>query len=185
MHLERLIALLGLPATATVPAADWSSIGPVPDDYRAFVDAYGAGLVDDHLTVCAPGAPRDWADLAPHNAWAQECVRLDFAGPGNYEGDWPVGDASHWTADREDVPSWFTPGDDLFSWGSTGNGDLLFWHVRPGVAPNDWPVVLKEEGTYWERFDAPFAATLAGLLAGEIESEYLSHWLRGPHSYHL
>ncbi|MEV4351075.1 hypothetical protein AB0J83_42000 [Actinoplanes sp. NPDC049596] len=85
-----------------------------------------------------------------HNAYAQECLRLDFGGPDNWAGDWAVGDATRWTPDREDVPDWFSPGDRLISWAHTGNGDLLFWHVRPGVAAGDWPVALKERGPYWE-----------------------------------
>ncbi|MFI6079366.1 hypothetical protein ACIA5C_48510 [Actinoplanes sp. NPDC051343] len=135
--------------------------------------------------MCAADAPHEWAQLLRHNTWAQECVRLDIAGPDGYVGNWPLGDPSHWGPDREGVPSWFEPGDNLISWGHTGNGDLLLWHVKPGVAAGDWPVVLKEEGPCWERYGAGFSAALAGLLTGEIQSEYLSHWLGGPHSYRL
>jgi len=66
---------------------------------------------------------------------------------------------------------------------SAGNGDFLFWHVQPGTAPDEWPVMLKEEGPLWEQYGAGFATALANLLTGEIQSEYLSHWLGGPHSY--
>jgi hypothetical protein len=189
---ERLSQILALPALATAAetGCDWSptetALGVVlPADYRMFVDVHGAGSVDDHVIVCAPDAPHDWADLVKHNTWAHECVRLDFAGPDNYSGDWPLGDASRWTPDREEVPSWFEPGDNLISWGSTANGDFLFWHVKPGTAPDEWPVVLKERGPYWEQYHVGFAATLVGLLIGEIQSEYLSRWLGGPHSYAL
>lgn len=187
---EALAGLLGLPAPATGAGGGfgWSSVETVlgvtlPKDYKRFIDAYGAGLIDGHVTVCAPDEPRDWADLVPHNAWAHECVRLDFGGPDKDSACWHLGDSSQWEPQREDVPSWFEPGDNLISWGHTGNGDLLFWHVKPGVAPDDWPVVLKEEGPYWEQYQAGFSAALVGLLTGEIQSEYLSRWLGGPHSY--
>ncbi|MET7422045.1 hypothetical protein [Dactylosporangium sp. NPDC005555] len=185
-----LSQLLGLPALATAagPGCDWSSaetaLGVVlPGDYRMFVDAYGAGIVDDHVIVCAPDAAHDWADLLQHNTWAHECIRPELAGLGSGSGDWSLGDASRWTPNREDVPSWFEPGDNLISWGCSVNGDFLLWHIRPGTAPDDWPVVLKERGPYWEQYHVGFSAALTGLLIGEIQSGYLSRWLGGPHSY--
>jgi hypothetical protein len=187
-----LAEVLGLPTFAggAEAASVWSPVETalgvaLPDDYKRFVDVYGAGVVDDHVTVCGPNVPHDWADLVRHNTWAQECVRLDFAGPDNCSGGWCLGDPSHWEPSREYVPSWFEPGDNLISWGHTGNGDLLFWHVRPGMAPAGWPVVLKEEGPYWEQYRVGFSVALVGLLTGEIQSEYLSRWLGGPHSYRL
>ncbi|MET8835102.1 hypothetical protein ABZV78_14465 [Micromonospora sp. NPDC004540] len=121
---ERLSQLLVLPARAMSAEAgcDWSPVETqlgvaLPDDYKAFVDAHGAGSVDDHLIVCTPNAVPDGADLVQHNTWAHECVRLDFAGPDHWSGDWPLGDASRWAPNREDVPSWFEPGDNLISWG--------------------------------------------------------------------
>ncbi|MEH1130829.1 hypothetical protein [Micromonospora sp. CPCC 206061] len=138
---EDLARILGLPSLvggASAGGAEWSLVEAalgvtLPADYKRFVDAYGAGLIDGHVTVCAPDAPREWADLLQHNTWAQECVRLDFAGPDSNCEDWQLGDPSHWEPDRADVPPWFESGDDLISWGHTGNGDLLFWHVKPGT----------------------------------------------------
>lgn len=106
-------------------------------------------------------------------------------GADGYSGDWHLGDASRWAPGREDVPSWFQPGDDLISWGHTSNGDFLFWHVRPGTTPDAWPVVFKERGPFWEQYRTGFCAALAGLLTGDIQSEYLSRWLGGPHTYSL
>ncbi|MGC4809767.1 SMI1/KNR4 family protein [Micromonospora sp. DT228] len=187
---ETLAGLLGLPAPEGAPTgrSNWSAVESelgvtLPRDYKRFTDTYGAGLIDDHVTVCGPDEPRDWADLVQHNAWAHECVRVDFGGPDNASGAWRLGDSSQWDPQRDDVPSWFDPGDNLISWGHTGNGDLLFWHVKPGADPNDWPVVFKEEGPYWEQYQASFSAALVGLLTGEIQSDYLSRWLGGPHSY--
>lgn len=110
---------------------------------------------------------------------------MDFAGPEGYAGDWQLGDASRWAPGSEDVPPWFQPGDDLISWGHTGNGDFLFWHVQPGTGPDGWPVVFKERGPLWEQYRTGFCGALAGLLTGDIQSEYLSDLLGGPHSYNL
>ncbi|MBO0884327.1 MAG: hypothetical protein J2P17_29165 [Mycobacterium sp.] len=189
---QRLAEILGLAALdgAVGGGCDWSGVETalgiaLPNDYKQFIDAYGPGLIDGHVTVCAPNEPRDWADLVRHNAWGQECVRLDFGGPDNYRGGWHLGDASQWEANRENVPSWFEPGDNLISWGHTGNGDLLFWHLKPGVSSDDWPVVVKEEGPHWEQYQVGFSPALVGLLTGEVQSEYLGRWLGGPHSYTL
>jgi hypothetical protein len=43
--------------------------------------------------------------------------------------------------------------------------------------------MLTEEGSLWEQYGAGFATALAHLLTGDIQSEYLSRWLGGPHSY--
>ncbi|WP_245674082.1 MULTISPECIES: SMI1/KNR4 family protein [Actinoplanes] len=182
-----LAAILGLPPAAD-HAGDWSAVEAelgvtLPGDYKAFIDAYGPGSVDDHLQVCAPGAPEEWVDLVEHNSYAHECTGLEFFGPGNWRREWSMGDASRWTPGREDVPAWFEPGDDLISWGHTGNGDFLYWHVRPGVPPDDWPVVFKERGPLWEQYGSGFATALADLLTGVLQSWYLSSRLGGPHSY--
>ncbi|MEV4139363.1 SMI1/KNR4 family protein [Dactylosporangium sp. NPDC049742] len=185
-----LAQLLGLPAltAGTGAGLDWSPIESelgvtLPGDYKTFIDAYGAGVLDDHVHVCAPNAEHDSADLMYNNAYAQECLRPEFAGPEGPSGDWHLGDASRWSADRSDIPSWFQPGDNVILWGYTGHGDFLFWHVKPDIVPDEWPVVLKERGPCWERYGTGFSATLTGLLTGEIQSEYLSRLLGGPHTY--
>ncbi|GAA2584413.1 hypothetical protein GCM10010435_72800 [Winogradskya consettensis] len=190
--LAELVELLGLPPLDTVRrrSSDWGAVETVlgaelPGDYKRFVDAYGPGVVDDHLFVCAPDAAVGWTDLLDHNETAQETCRIWFGG-----GDddviggrpWALGDSSRWEGD--DVPDWFQPGDDLISWGGTPNGDFLFWHVKPGVVAADHPVVLRERGPYFEQFESGgFAAVLTGLLTGTVRSRYLSRWLQAPHSY--
>lgn len=182
-----LADILGRAPAAPEPRA-WSPVEArlgvtLPADFKAFVDAHGAGQIDGHLTVCAPDEPHEWRDLLQNQRHAMECVRLDFCGPGNYAKPWPVGDPTHWTPGHGGIPPWFEPGHDLISWGHTDNGDLLLWHLTPGTPPDDWPVVLKEEGPYWERFAAGFEATLRGLLTGDLQSEYLSRPLGGLHTY--
>lgn len=191
--LAKLVNLLQLPPTdaAQWRPSDWSAVETalgiaLPSDYKTFVDAYGPGTIDDHLVVCAPDASVGWADLLDNNESAQESCRIWFGGVDGSSVDsparsWPLGDSSRW--DGDDVPDWFQPGDDLISWGATGDGDFLFWHIKPGAAPADHPVVLRERGPYFERFEGGFAAALTGLLAGTIHSEYLTSWLHGPHSY--
>ncbi|MEV0897196.1 SMI1/KNR4 family protein [Actinoplanes sp. NPDC049802] len=191
--LAELAGLLQLPPVdeAHWRSSDWSAVEmalgvQLPGDYKAFVDAYGPGAVNDHLLICAPDASVGWTDLVDNNEMAQESCRIWFGGvdddsSSRLEPAWPLGDSSRW--DGDDVPDWFQPGDDLVSWGGTPNGDFLFWHVRPGVAPADHPVVLREHGPYFERFDGGFAMTLKGLLTGAVRSRYLTRWLQAPHSY--
>ncbi|QGN46137.1 hypothetical protein GKC29_04275 [Micromonospora sp. WMMC415] len=193
--LATLADLLQLPPMdeAYWRSSDWSAIetalgAELPSDYKFFVDTYGPGAINDHLLVCAPDASLGWTDLVDNNEVAQESCRIWFSGVDDepfsrLERAWPLGDSSRWDGDH--VPDWFQPGDNLISWGGTPNGDFLFWHVKPGVAPADHPVVLRERGPYFERFDGGFAMTLGGLLTGTIRSRYLSRWLRVPHSYGL
>lgn len=193
--LAQLVNLLRLPplGEAHWRSSDWvaveSALGvELPGDYKHFVDAYGPGAVNDHLLVCAPDASAGWTDLLDNNEMAQESCRTWFGGVDDgpfdrTEQPWPLGDSAHWGGD--DVPDWFRPGDDLISWGGTANGDFLFWHIKPGVAAADYPVVLRERGPDFERFEGGFSATLMGLLVGNIRSEYLSQWLLAPYSYGL
>ncbi|MFJ8582997.1 hypothetical protein [Micromonospora sp. NPDC093277] len=98
---EVLAGFLGLPALgiAARDGYDWSPVEvelgvKLPEDYKRFIDSYGAGLIDGHVTVCAPGELRDWAELVQHNAFAHECVRLDFGGPDNDPEGWHLADSS-------------------------------------------------------------------------------------------
>ncbi|GHJ54597.1 hypothetical protein Nm8I071_39040 [Nonomuraea sp. TT08I-71] len=106
----------------------------LPGDYKRLADAYGPGLIDDHLIICAPGAATGWTDLLDNNVMAQGSCRIWFGGvddgPVSQAEDlWPLGDSSRWHGN--DVPDWFQSGDDLVSWGGTGNSDLL----RDGCEP--------------------------------------------------
>ena len=191
--LANLVNLLHLPPmdAAHWRPSDWPAVEAalgieLPNDYKTFVDAYGPGAIDDHLLVCAPDASIGWTDLLDNNEAAQESCRIWFGGVDSDSFDrsvraWPLGDSSRW--DGDDVPDWFQPGDDLISWGGTANGDFLFWHIKPGAVPADHPVVLRERGPYFERFEGGFATALAGLLTGITRSEYLTRWLQPPHSY--
>lgn len=193
--LVELVNLLRLPPmdVARWRSSDWPAVetalgAELPGDYKRFVDTYGPGAVNDHLLVCAPDASIGWTDLLDNNEVAQETCRIWFGGVDDgplsrAEQPWPLGDSSRWAGD--DVPSWFQPGDDLISWGGTANGDFLFWHVKPGVAPAGYPVVLRERGPCFELFHGGFATVLTGLLTGRIRSEYLGRWLQAPHSYGL
>ncbi|MFI5930687.1 hypothetical protein [Actinoplanes sp. NPDC051494] len=183
-----LVELLRLPPLEESHrrSGDWTAVetavgAVLPGDYKRFVDAYGPGAIDDHLLVCAPGATPGWTDLLENNETAQESCRIWFGDSSLQAGAWPLGDPAHWAGD--DRPDWFRPGDDLISWGTTPNGDFLFWHVRPGVAPADHPVVLRERGPAFERFEGGFTEVLTGLLTGTVHSRYLSRWLTAPHSY--
>jgi hypothetical protein len=152
-----LAAILGLPGPAP-REIDWSaaeeSLGvTLPADYKEFLTAFGVATIDDHIVICPP------AELAAE----QDYLVLDEDEAGELE--------------------WLAPGDRLIVWGSTPNGDLLMWHVKPGVPPASWPVVFTEEGPFWQVFPGGFTATLAGLLTGELQSWHMSSRLGGPHSY--
>lgn len=154
-----LAAILGAepqPADVDWPSLERALGTELPADYKEFVSTFGAGMIDDHIIVCAPG------ELLDHDEWTQECLALES---------------------DDDRPDWLAPADRVISWGTSENGDHLGWQVNPSTPPSTWPMVYKERGPHWQRFPGGFTASMAGLLTGDLQSWHMSSRLGGPHTY--
>ena len=141
------------------PAADWAAAREkfgfdLPDDYRALIDVYGAGLFDEELMVLAPGHPNENVDLlrqADRQLWGLRYVR-DQAG--------------------EELPYEPEPvSGGLIPWAITGNGDVCYWRVADD--PARWTVIVDEvRGGEWYPFDGTATEFLAGLFGGRVTAEF-------------
>ncbi|MEU9335695.1 SMI1/KNR4 family protein [Streptomyces sp. NPDC048290] len=149
-HLNALLA----PPTAGGDSVDWADIERTtglrfPTDYRAFVESYGGGEIDDHLAISTPpvaGSP--YGDL------------LDGSNPALRD------------QDREELRL-LLPGEPLPSlvpFAAAGS-DIALW-VCEGV-PDDWRVVVYRRQTPWGEsswtlFDGGMVSFVVALLTGAL-----------------
>jgi len=118
----------------------------LPQDYKDFARLYGTGYFMEFLGVCIPRSPNP-------NMRLESYVRSVCAGFRTLDEEWPY-------------PWWPHPGG-LIPFGSTDNGDFLFWLARGASA--DWRIVIWDRGLGdFEAFDCDLTDFLAGLATGEI-----------------
>lgn len=118
----------------------------LPQDYKDFARLYGSGYFMEFLGVCIPRSPNP-------NMRLESYVRSVCAGFLTLDEEWPY-------------PWWPHPGG-LIPFGSTDNGDFLFWLARGASA--DWGIVIWDRGLgHFETFDCDLTDFLAGLATGEI-----------------
>ncbi len=168
MPLARLTELLPRPGTAP-PAKDWEAVERelgvrLPHDYTSLMATYGGGFIDDYLLLLEPGCGNSVYDLLRHAEERDEA----------YEELWKYEDKP---AEMEE------PGNRLIPWATTDNGEYLFWLVRPGRNPDEWTLMINEEGgEEWERHAMTATQFLFRVLSGELRSEVL--WSRFPEEVH-
>lgn len=154
MTIERLTALLPPPAARHDVAPDWTAIEarlgtPLPPDYRAFVDRYGAGRIAGFLWIFVPDAPAETIDLVVQSQ-AQAEVLDDLKASGE-------------TIEEQAFPA---PGG-LLPAGMSDNGDVIHW--RTVGAPDAWTIVVQEaRGPVFVAHDTDLTGFLAGVLDRSI-----------------
>ncbi|MCM2421329.1 SMI1/KNR4 family protein [Streptomyces sp. RKAG293] len=157
-----------VPPAATPAAKDWTSvendIGTVlPRDYKELIGAYGGGRFDFHLWLLEPGCENRFYDLSVANDG-----RMD-----DFEDLWDLGEEKPGELEEE--------GSRIIAWGTTDNGEGLYWLIRPGQEPDDWTVMVNEaRGPRWEHFAMTCTNFLASLLAGSVRSDILASRLPAP-----
>ncbi|MEV6421242.1 SMI1/KNR4 family protein [Streptomyces sp. NPDC051662] len=169
-HVSRLIDVLAADATAP-QQQDWSGIESelqvrLPDDYKEFIERVGGGWVDGYLYILAPSSPNQHYDLAKSSAEREEAYEDIF--------------------DIEEKPAQLEPeGSRIIPWGTTDNGEWLFWRILPGQDPAEFAVLINEaRGDRWEFHELGFAEYLTAVLRGEIRSDILSSaFPSGPHDF--
>jgi hypothetical protein len=129
-RLDRLAEVLGAGDARWV--VDWRAVEAelgvgLPADYRAFVERFGAGSVNQELYIVVPSAPLPRFDLIAGNAGRAKARRLLHQESSQYRADSPC-----------PPPGW------LLVWGKTNTRASLYWRTD-GPNPDAWPVVLYDE----------------------------------------
>lgn len=138
---------------------------PLPRDYKELIDRLGGGRVEEYLYLLEPDSPNAHYDLARHTRERAEA----------YEELWEF---------EEKPPELQVEGSRILPWGTTDNGEWLFWRSLPGQHPDAWTVLLNEaRGETWEHYDMNCSDFLHAALTGEIQSEVL--WSRFPLPRHV
>lgn len=144
------------PSPREVPSApSWdrveSRVGPLPQDYKRFIEEYGTGKVDDFIIVYSPFAANEHLNLLVEAEFDVNALR-----EGLEEETEPLFDV-----------------DRIRVFGRTDNGDFLAWHVEGG-SPEEWTVILiGSRGPFVDRFPGGVTDFLAEALQGNLSSDVL------------
>jgi hypothetical protein len=166
--LERLEQLLPPPEDPVEPgrpdgwAAVEAALGTgLPNDFKAFTERYGSGMVDDFLYLFNPFTAGEDGNLLVEKDRVLAAYRQTRA-------RFP---------DRLALPPFPEPGG-VLPLGRTDNGDELYW-VTQGQ-PDDWPVALVESrATLQEVHPMPVTGFLTALSANQLTSRVLPDDLLG------
>jgi len=140
---------------------DWPSvyraIGSVlPVDYRHLIQITGPIYVGKFLGVRAPGSTNLNVDLVVGVGETLGALQELKRNHGDFGCPYPL---------------WFEPGG-LLPWGSSDNGDDLFWLTRGH--PDQWTVVVGEaRGPTFEEHPLSACDFLSEFLSGGLESKIL------------
>ncbi len=161
MSLAKLVSLLPPPKVASeVPRPPpWADVerqlGPLPADYKQFVECYGTGTIDNFITICNPFSANRFINLVSYSALARRALEEEVR-------------STSWStvAPALDVSR-------LLPFGGTDNGDRIVW-VTDGP-PDAWRVmVLDSRGPFLDHFDGGMSEFLARVLEGTFRSNVLA-----------
>jgi hypothetical protein len=161
--LKRLIELEPPPKLPVAPGApsDWSRVEAeigigLPQDFKDYVEAYGAGQWADFFGVMNPFYK--WKHPDAQQSWSQ-WMNMRMGSLAEFRREHP----------KETAPFQAYPAKDgLLAFGYDDNGGTLCWQTTGD--PKSWAIVCLDEGFSkdFDRFDLPLTAFIAGLLTEEI-----------------
>ena len=127
-HLKKLWKLLPPPQSPVENKGDWKEaekeIGTaLPEDYKEFISTYGTGSISHEFQIMNPFSKNKFFNLAiQHEAIRESWAELHEEFPRDHP-----------------YPPWPNLGG-ILRWGTTGNGDDIFWLTKE--MPNEWSVVV-------------------------------------------
>jgi hypothetical protein len=159
--LDELAAMLTTSTEPVRPLVDWPATEaelrlPLPSDYRAFIDRYGAGSVDDVIHIYHPTTGLVLPEQAErHLRLAREDRDED---PEAYP-----------------YPLWPEPGG-LFPFARTMDRCYFYWRTTD-ADPDGWSTALTEAHYDWWEHPTGMAAFLVDVLAGRAQYPiFLDDW---------
>lgn len=134
----------------------------LPNDYKEYITTFGTGKMADFVWPYNPFSANRFLNLlkqVPNQVGTLRQMKEEF---GDEECPYPL----------------YPEAEGLLPWGSTGNGDELFWLMIG--SPNKWPVVINEaRSSRFEQYDESMTSFLAKLLAGKIVSTFFRRFSKG------
>ncbi|MWA02197.1 hypothetical protein F8568_017810 [Actinomadura sp. LD22] len=123
------------------------------------MDVYGRGSFDHYLALLV-GSPNETdSGIAVFNEGHMDELR-------------------HFWSEFVRRPDGIAEHDVLVPWADTIDADTVSWLVRPGEPPERWPVAVLHSGLEdCEIYPLTCTELLAGLFAGDIVSDTLTHQL--------
>ncbi|MFI7274654.1 hypothetical protein [Streptomyces sp. NPDC049879] len=159
-RMDRLLEMMP-PSPNAGEEVDWGQVCETwghgfPSDYRAFVQHYGRGGIEDFLEVLVPGS-RDVGSLSGMYRESENARQA-----------W-LDDAPHGVPDG-------VRGDSLIAWGVNVESDLLCWEVTEAGSPDLWPIVIFRRHGYphWRKFECGMVSLLLEIFTAELGENPLS-----------
>lgn len=156
-----------MPPTVEGDSVEWSRVSEswgreFPEDYRRFIEMYGAGTIDRYLVVLGPELKGEepltdgmlMETLDAQDAWSEARKSSELSGS--------------------------SP--ELIAWAADASADILCWDAS-GSDPNAWPILVYNQDDYeWSRYECGMVEFLVRVLrAGFAECPLgdLSLWGSG------
>lgn len=141
-------------------AVDWERLEhdygiSFPSDFRDFAQVYGAGIVDDYISVSVPDPGNRFVDLLQKSR--------DFTATLKGVQETLPAQMSHLLDSRID---------EILMWAADEDGDLCFW-TPEGRDPEHWNVgVYSRNFNDWTQYSCGFAEFLVEVLTRVTESPF-------------
>ncbi|OJY56370.1 SMI1/KNR4 family protein [Thiobacillus sp. 0-1251] len=159
MGIEQLEKILFPPIVPVDrPVANgWSEaekkLGKLPEDYKRFIEIYGTGSIDGFIWILSPFTSNKNLNLLDQ-AQIKISALIDLSENFGEALPYPL----------------FPNQNGLLPFGTTDNGDVLFWQMANN--PTDWKVIINaSREPKWEQYDVGIVDFLVGLLTRKIICE--------------
>lgn len=151
------ILILPESPSATGSPAQWQSVEnvlgtPFPTDYKEFVGQFGSGYIDNFLWILSPFEDHQYLNVVWQLSERRDIHRILREAVGH-----------------DELPYGFFPDQNgLLPWGSTDEGDMLYW-VTNDMGPDRWTVLIEPRDQGWDELNVGMTECLAKLLTREYQ----------------
>jgi hypothetical protein len=170
--LEELRRMVPPPGEPRLTEVNWGAVRSrfgfrPPEDYRAFIESYGAGSIDDILWIHHPTTADEHRNLG----WWLDTVTE------------ALGAIRQELPEEVPFPLWPEPGG-LIPWGITDDGASCYWRSSD-ADPDRWTVVVGEaRGPRWHKHTGSMTEFVCDVLTGREHCDLLSEgWPQQAHQF--